>query len=110
MADSRDIGVVSGADDVYLRGAHRDEVGRGRSAGIVSTRRVDARTFYRVGERWIDAACKTGWEKQAERVVAFSEEYFALLAQHPDLAAAFALGTRVVVVVGDRVVEVTVGA
>jgi len=58
--------------------------------------RVDARTFYRVDERWIDAA----YEKDSEtrRIELFSAEYFELIRKHPELAKVFALGERVVVV------------
>ena len=71
----------------------------GRSLGGAETalvKRVDARTFYRVDERWIDAA----YEKDSEtrKVGLFSEEYFELIRQHPELAKVFALGEQVVVV------------
>ncbi len=110
VADSRDISVVSGSDDFYLGGSRRaGPIEDGAERGI-RARRVGARTFYQVGQRWIDAACKTDWHKSAERVVSFSPEYFALLEQHADLKAVFALDERVVVMVGARVIEVTSGA
>jgi Ca-activated chloride channel homolog len=41
------------------------------------------------------------------QVVFLSDEYFALLAEHPDLAEAFALGDRVIAISGGQAYEVT---
>ncbi len=61
------------------------------------------RTFVRDGERWID----TAWDGKREptRLVVFSDDYFKLLTEQPDLAKAFALGPRVLIVLGDRAYE-----
>lgn len=64
---------------------------------------VGTRTFYRVGERWIDA----DYDQDAEtnKVESFSDEYFKLIRKHPELAKCFALGQRVVVVIAGTVYE-----
>ena len=65
--------------------------------------RVGTRTFYRVSDRWVDASYdKTGVTR---KVQLFSEEYFQLIRKHPELAGCFALGERVVVVLGETVYE-----
>ena len=65
--------------------------------------RVGTRTFYYVDDRWVDAA----FEKQTEtnKVELFSEEYFRLIREHADLAKCFALGERVIVVIGGTAYE-----
>ena len=57
---------------------------------------VGVRTFYRVEDRWIDAAYDS--KAETKKVELFSEEYFELVRKHPDLGKCFALGERVVVV------------
>jgi Ca-activated chloride channel family protein len=64
---------------------------------------VGARTFYRVGERWVDADYNKNIETR--RIEAFSEEYFELIRKHPDLAKCLALGERVIVMIGDTAYE-----
>ena len=74
---------------------------RGRDQAAVE--RVGSRTFYWVGERWIDANYD---EKQkTTKVEAFSDEYFELIHKHPDLAKCFALGERVVVMLNGTTYE-----
>ncbi|MFQ5413944.1 MAG: VIT domain-containing protein [Phycisphaerae bacterium] len=57
--------------------------------------RVGTRTFYRVQDRWVDAAYDKN--DKTSKVELFSEAYFDLVRQHPELAKCFALGDRVVV-------------
>jgi len=66
-------------------------------------RHVADKTFVFDGERWVD----TAWngEKKTHKLVAFSDEYFELLKQSPELGRYFSLGDRVVVAVGDKVYE-----
>jgi Ca-activated chloride channel family protein len=65
--------------------------------------RVGNRTFYHVGERWIDA----DHDEKAEtrKIEVFSEEYFKLIRKHPELARCFALGERVIVVIDNVAFE-----
>ncbi len=61
-------------------------------------RRVGARTFHKSGERWIETGCPDPVRdgiRDVHRVLFGSQEYFALLAEHPELARIFALGERV---------------
>ena len=59
--------------------------------------RVGTRTFYRIDDRWIDAAYDE--TEDTKNVELFSEAYFKLAREHPELARCFALGERVVVMV-----------
>ena len=82
----------------------------GQSMGgeeMALVKRVDARTFYRVDERWIDAAYEK--DSETQKIELFSAEYFELIRKHPELAKVFALGERVVVML-DGVAYETVPA
>jgi Ca-activated chloride channel family protein len=63
-------------------------------AGITS-RRVGTRTFVLRDSVWTDGRFSEG--TRVVKVQAYSEAYFALVRELPDLAAAFALGDRVLV-------------
>ncbi|MCG3127185.1 MAG: hypothetical protein CHACPFDD_02043 [Phycisphaerae bacterium] len=67
-------------------------------------RHVADKTFVRDGERWIDSA----WDGKQEprKIKAFSDGYFALLKDKPQLGKFFALGTRVLVVVDGAALEI----
>ena len=75
--------------------------------GSAAMRRVRQRVFVRVGEAWVESRLTPEQVQGARKVAAFSPEYFALLGQDAELAAVFALGTRVVAQVGKEVVETT---
>ncbi len=62
--------------------------------GIIS-RRVGTRTFVMRDSVWTDARFSEG--TRVVKVQAYSEAYFALVRELPDLATAFALGDRVLV-------------
>jgi Ca-activated chloride channel family protein len=67
---------------------------------------VKGRAFYQNGSTWTDAQAvsKNDWKR---RQVAFnSDEYFALLIEHPEAAAWLSLGSEVDVVLGDTLVSV----
>ena len=71
-----------------------------------SIRAAGGKTFYLREGVWTDAEFKEGTKLQ-ETVVKFgSDEYFELLKQKPRLAAFFALGERVVVVLDGRLYRV----
>ena len=65
------------------------------SRGGISSRRVGTRTFVLRDSVWTDARFTEG--TRLVTVKAYSEAYFALVRELPDLAAAFALGERVLV-------------
>jgi Ca-activated chloride channel family protein len=75
-----------------------------------TTRRVKDKVFFRVAEVWLDSAldAKTLEAKEATRlkVKAFSEEYFRILREKPELSPYFALGDRVIVLCGEQLIEV----
>jgi Ca-activated chloride channel homolog len=66
---------------------------------------VADKTFVQRAGVWTDTAYQPGSDTQ--KVSFASDEYFALLAQKPELAPFFALGTRVIVVLEGVAYEVT---
>ena len=95
----------SGADAVNkaqeqsaLAGASAPEAPQGEAANVVKV--VGARTFVFSNGAWID----TGFDPSTMRAapVGFaSDDYFSLLAARPELAPAFALGSRVIALAND---------
>jgi Ca-activated chloride channel family protein len=68
---------------------------------------VRGKAFYQNGTTWTDADAQEKNEKLKKRDVKFnSEEYFALLKQHPDAAAWLALGNEVDLVLGEELVSI----
>lgn len=71
---------------------------------------VAGKTFYLIDNVWTDSEFKRD-SGLSETVVTFgSDEYFALLKQHPKLGSYFSLGERVVVVFEGRVYRVNAAA
>jgi len=62
-------------------------------------------TFLFDGEKWVDTAFDPQ-RMQATQVAFLSKDYFELIAARTELAAAFALGPRVIVMVGGKAYEV----
>jgi len=93
------------------RQAVEDSLARNRSRSSLRTdnstsnRFASGRTFSRRGEVWIEAGLAN--RSPDRRIVAWSQAYFDLLRSHPELRDALALGERVVLSVGNEVVEVT---
>jgi hypothetical protein len=100
--DSKNL-VLTGSDEFFLGGSRRTS-----KRGVARlTRRVKDKTFYLVGDLWIDSAFKKDMKEKVEKIEAFSEEYFALLEKEPDLAPYLSFAKRVLVLTGTRVVEIT---
>jgi hypothetical protein len=80
-----------------------DEENRSEGGLEKLVERVGTRTFYWVNNRWVDAS----YDGRAEsrKVELFSEAYFKLIRDHPELARCFALGERVLVVLVQTVYE-----
>jgi Ca-activated chloride channel family protein len=71
-----------------------------------AVKRAAGKTFYLIDEVWTDSEFKAETGLPATTLSFGSDEYFALLKQHPKLADYFALGERVVVVFEGRVYRV----
>lgn len=80
--------------------------GGSSTAANLAARRIGERSFYLVDGVWVDGQVRAEQRGKAKKIAAFSDEYFALLAQKPDLAAVFAFSARIVVAVGDEVYEI----
>ncbi|MBX7165587.1 MAG: VIT and VWA domain-containing protein [Pirellulales bacterium] len=57
--------------------AERDE-----AVAVQAVRNIGAKSFFQRGGRWIDSTASETQQQQAQRVVQFSDEYFALAASH----------------------------
>ena len=104
VAASKEAAALQSSSDAAL---HADmEVLDLNGDGLADERAVEyvgQRTFYLVDGKWIDAA----YEEDVEtiKIELFSEEYFDLVRKHAELAKCFALGERVVVVLGGKAYE-----
>ncbi len=67
---------------------------------------VGGRTFYPNDGGWVDALVQGLPDAKPERVAFNSDEYFELLAKHPEAAAWLSLGSNVQFVLGDTLYEV----
>lgn len=95
--------VQRAAGESALGGASAPTALSGQAADIV--RVVGTRTFRLVDNVWIDTAFDPQ-SMHAQAVPFLSDDYFALAGSSPDLAAAFALGERVIAFAGSAAYEV----
>jgi Ca-activated chloride channel homolog len=107
------VSMATGADAVQLSRQSREQQ---ETAKLKSDTRTDAvrraagKTFYLIDGVWTDSEFKPE-SKLPETVLSFgSEEYFALIRQHPKLGSYFSLAERVVVVFEGRVYRVNAAA
>ena len=70
--------------------------------GVSAVRRVDTRTFMLRDSVWTDERYRAGM--QTAKIKPYSKAYFDLIAELPEVRAAFALGSRVIVVGRDRAI------
>lgn len=82
------------------------QIDRDRGAAGMVTQHIAGHTFHLIGGVWVDGALRAEMKDRVQRVKAFSDEYFALLQQHPELAKVLAFSARILVVLGDRVIEI----
>ncbi len=70
-------------------------------------RNVAGRTFYQNGSRWVDATAQNNASNQKQQTIRFSsDEYFALLRDHPHAAPWLALSNEVDVLIDDTLYQV----
>ena len=67
---------------------------------------VKGRAFYQNGTTWTDATAQSKKDLKNKQLAFNSDEYFALLSQHPDAAEWLALGNEVDVVLGDTLYQI----
>ena len=93
---------------MVLDGMRKSQVPGSGGAGVggFMQRRIGDRSFYLVQGVWVDRAYREEMRGRVETVEAFGDEYFALLQDAPELAQCFAFSSRILVVLGDRVLEV----
>lgn len=93
--ESKSLRDYEGRDDDAETGTKRDLL-----------RHVEGRTFARRGDLWWDLGADPA--KARRSIVAYSDEYFALVRAKPEIAKFLVLG-RVVLVAGDEIVEILPG-
>ena len=104
--------VVTGAEAIQQSKAARDQQESlmlvDKDTRTDAVKRAAGKTFYLIEGVWTDSEYKAESGLPETVLVFGSDEYFALLNQHPKLGSYFALGERVVVVLEGRVYRVTV--
>jgi Ca-activated chloride channel family protein len=75
-------------------------------ATALLARRVHDKTFYVSNGVWVDAAFTPALKDKLRQVEAYGDDYFALLREKPELARYLAFSSRLIVVLGDLVLEV----
>lgn len=99
---------------VYFLGLGKSQTatvaGPQNGAARLLTHRIGGRTFVLVGGVWIDRTYTTSMQGKERKVAAFSDEYFTLLQEHPELAKVLAFSTRIVVVVDGEAIEIVQGS
>ncbi len=83
----------SGKDAVDLAERVADLKTGARPEAATTARTVAGRRFKKIGETWVDQTFKSSMPTL--RLRALGKAYFQLLADHPELSAIFALGTRI---------------
>jgi Ca-activated chloride channel family protein len=111
-AAAETVTVVTGAEAIQQSKAARDQQERlvleDKDTRTDAVKRAAGKTFYLIDGVWTDSEYKAD-SRLPETVLVFgSDEYFALLNQHPKLGSYFSLGERVIVVLDGRVYKVTV--
>ncbi|MBL9076413.1 MAG: VWA domain-containing protein [Planctomycetes bacterium] len=95
--------------DAYELGATRREAAKSGRAGAAAerelVRRAAGRSFVRVGDDLVEQGLPSDWARQAVVVATFADAWFALAAD-PALRAVLALGDRIVLRDGERIVHV----
>jgi Ca-activated chloride channel family protein len=105
-APSGQLAVQSAANAGALQGAASAPELEGKASATV--RIIGSRTFVLSDGRWIDTAFDPD-TTQTTQIVFLSPEYFTLVAAHPELADAFALGEQVVALSNGVAYEVIPG-
>lgn len=110
--DDLEAGKKAVEQSVQLRAAARTAGPATPAAGLVGRtgrvlcRRLADKTFYLAGGVWVDAEYRAEMRDRIRRLRAFSKEYFEWLRRHPAAARYLAFSSRVLVVLGDEVVQV----
>jgi Ca-activated chloride channel family protein len=99
---------VRDSTELYLLGHSARPGAAGDDTGVagLASRRIKDRSFHLVDGVWVDAGFEAKMRDSVRKVSAFSDEYFALLTAHPELAACLAFSARIVIVVDGAAIEI----
>lgn len=107
LGKTADSGEDAVARSRYLRDlASGDARSKRAAVSELLTRRVGKKLFRLRKGVWTDAEHDPAKHTEKTTVVAYSPEYFALIRDDPSLLPYLTLGERVLVVLGDRVLEI----
>ncbi len=81
-----------------------ETLGISRAPALDSIKYIGGHTFYQRDGVWVDSQYKEGME--TTKLGYMSEEYFALLADKPELGKYFAIGERAAIVIGGACYEI----
>jgi uncharacterized protein YegL len=84
----------------------RGRDGEAREDTASATRSIDGRTFYRNGKLWIDALCQSKPNAKQVTIVFDSDEYYELIANHPEAVKFFSLGRNLQLVLSDKIYQI----
>ena len=76
------------------------------SGARLLVQRFGDRVLLLVGGVWVDRNFTPAMKGKERRIEAFSDDYFALLQQHPELNRTMAFSTRLVLVVDGEAIEI----
>ncbi len=67
---------------------------------------IAGRAFFQNGNQWIDNNVSTKNDEKSVRIKFGSDEYFALIAQHPEARPWFALGQNIKLLLGSSIYDI----
>ena len=71
------------------------------------TRIINNHSFFLNGNQWTDAAVQQNQSAKHTKITFNSDEYFTLLAAHPDAAPFLSLGNNITLSLGDTIYDIT---
>ncbi len=71
------------------------------------TRIINNRSFFLNGNQWTDAAVQKNQSAKRSKIIFNSDDYFALLAAHPEAAPFLSLGNNVTLSLGETIYDIT---
>ncbi len=78
----------------------------GQMINAQQSRYVNGRNFYQNGNQWIDARVQNQAGARVIQIKFNSDEYFALMARHPDMPQWLSVGRNVQIALGDLIYEI----
>ncbi|MCC6680600.1 MAG: VWA domain-containing protein [Phycisphaeraceae bacterium] len=117
MADTGRMGIAANRQNDMLSRAHVAQAtsmavasGSAKPQAAMATQVVNGRAFVRNGKQWIDSNVQQLKDPPMRQINFASDDYFALLRDHPETAQWLSVGRNVVFQLGDEVIEIVSGS